>query len=97
MSEDIESILNDAGFETVRLDKPSLIEGPVWECKIGLTKEKMAKLPRGSDSPMREAVEQMFRNITGQDADFCFSGWGAELDDAQQWVINLEGLKYDAD
>lgn len=49
----------------------------VWECKIGLI--GVTTLPNGADAPMREAVSKAFREVTGQDRGFLFSGWGGEL------------------
>jgi hypothetical protein len=46
--------------------------GKIWACKIGFADGR--RLPRAADGPMREA-------------DFCFSGWGAELTDAERRVI----------
>ena len=49
----------------------------IWSCKIGLITQ--GSLPSGSDVPMRQAIEKAYRELTGHEADFCFSGWGAEL------------------
>lgn len=49
----------------------------IWTCKIGGVYE--GDLPDGADAPMRRAVEKAYREITGVDADFNFSGWGGEL------------------
>lgn len=83
---DLERALNDAGFETTRLDKANVRQGPTWECKIGLRDDKSAVLPGGCDLPMREAVEAAFQKIVGQEPDFVFSGWGAELTPTQRHV-----------
>ena len=53
-------------------------EYTVWTCKIGV-KGKI-DLPRGADAPMRRAVEDAFSLMTARDEEFCFSGWGGELD-----------------
>ncbi len=60
--------------------------GAVWECKVGGTFPH-SSLPPGSDSPMRDAVERAYRDITGQEAEFCFSGWGAALSPNQRDVV----------
>ena len=49
----------------------------IWSCKIGLI--TTGNLPSGSDAPMRAAVEKAYKELTGHEADFCSSGWGAEL------------------
>ncbi len=54
----------------------------VWECKIGEVDRK--KLPKGSDGPMRQAVAMAFRKLTGEDPDFIFSGWNAELTESER-------------
>ncbi len=55
-----------------------------WFCKIG---PKPDGLSNGSDTPMREAVLIAYKELTGKTADFCFSGWGSELSEAEQRVI----------
>lgn len=90
MTTDIEKVLNEGGFETIRLDKSSVRDGSIWECKIGISPGTSVKLPGGADYPMRMAVEKAFKEITGLDAEFCFSGWGAELTDAEKRVIDGE-------
>ena len=58
----------------------------IWSCKIGgFTK----RLPAGADGPMRAAVAKAFKEITGQNAEFCFSGWAAELTDAERDVVEF--------
>jgi hypothetical protein len=59
----------------------------IWQCKIGVDFD--LKLPPGSDLPMRQAVARAFREITGYDADFNFSGWGAELDEDEKYAARL--------
>jgi hypothetical protein len=59
--------------------------GKVWSCKIGFADGR--RLPRAADGPMREAIAEAFRELTGHEPDFIFSGWGAELDDAEKRVI----------
>ena len=55
----------------------------IWKCKIGETDN----LPHGSDLPMRNAVERAYREITGEDPMFIFSGWGAELTEPERAVV----------
>ncbi|MAI35032.1 MAG: hypothetical protein CMM07_25620 [Rhodopirellula sp.] len=87
MANDIENALNDAGFETVRIDKASVRDGPIWTCKIGLKEGTSAVLPGGCDFPMRSAVEAEFKRITGHDCDFNFSGWGGELTKLEKEIV----------
>lgn len=51
----------------------------VWTCSIGGNVD----LPRGSDLPMRVAVEDAFVRVTGQPPRACFSGWGGRWDGVQ--------------
>ena len=57
----------------------------IWACRIGgLT----GILPHGIDLQMRQAVERAFKEVTGVEPQFLFSGWGAELDEFERAVIN---------
>lgn len=58
----------------------------VWMCKIGVVGD--LKLPPGADGPMRTAIERAFREITGRDAEFTFSGWGGELTEGEKLVVD---------
>lgn len=62
----------------------------IWSCKIGECEE--GDLSEGADSPMRRAVEKAYREITGKNPNFIFSGWGAELTEYQREIVN-EGDK----
>ena len=53
----------------------------VWFCKIG-SLENLA-MPNGADLPMRQAIQKAFEEITGVNAEFCFSGWGGELTESE--------------
>ncbi len=53
----------------------------IWTCKIG---ENVDALPPGADSPMRAAVARAYREITGRDPDFIFSGWGGALTEGER-------------
>lgn len=57
----------------------------IWSCKIGETCP--ANVPHGGDLPMRQAVEDAYRALTGDLPDFCFSGWGAELTESERAVV----------
>jgi len=97
MTKDLENALNEAGFDTERLDKASVREGPTWECKIGVTADKSAVLRGGADLPMRKAIEAEFVKQTGMEPDFIFSGWGAALTPVQMEIVTggTEGGKSD--
>ncbi len=60
----------------------------IWSCKIG--EEFPEELPPGSDGPMREAVQRAYREITGVDAEFIFSGWNGALDEVERRVVMEE-------
>jgi hypothetical protein len=55
----------------------------VWSCKIG----EVLDLPPGSDAPMRQAVARAYKELTGENAYFCFSGWGAKLTEEERAVV----------
>jgi hypothetical protein len=56
----------------------------IWCCKIGgLTGE----LPKGADLPMRIAIRNAYRELTGVEPQFLFSGWGQELTEAERAVV----------
>lgn len=57
----------------------------IWFCKIGEVDN--SKVPRGADGPMREAVERAYQEITGEESEFLFSGWGAELTEGERAVV----------
>jgi hypothetical protein len=62
--------------------------GAIWACKIG--RLGTADLPPGSDYPMRRAVEAAYREITGEEPEFIFSGWSGELTETQLEVVEHE-------
>ena len=57
----------------------------IWQCKIG----EIEELPNmnGPDYPMRRAVAQVYRELTGQEPKFIFSDWGAELSEPERAVV----------
>lgn len=59
--------------------------GDVWYCKVG--DADRAALPNGADLPMRKAVEEAFRQLTGDYPRFCFSGWGQTLTEPELAVV----------
>jgi hypothetical protein len=63
-----------------------------WQCKIG--NPDGVEIPPGADGPMRKAVHKAFREVTGKDAEACFSGWGVEFTPAELHVIDED--KYPA-
>lgn len=57
----------------------------IWTCKIGECSS--SEVPDCGDLPMRLAVERAYRELTGKDADFNFSGWGGKLDEHERAVV----------
>ena len=57
----------------------------IWTCKIGECDD--TDLPSGADGPMRAAVAKAYREITGREPDFAFTGWGGELDEPERAVV----------
>jgi hypothetical protein len=58
----------------------------IWTCKIG---DANVALLNGPDFPMREAVRKAYFELTGLQPNFIFSGWGGQLTEAEQEVVNL--------
>jgi hypothetical protein len=56
----------------------------IWKCKIG---GAVDALPLGADFPMRQAIRAAYREITGKEPDFLFSGWGAQLTEDERTVV----------
>lgn len=57
----------------------------VWECKIG----GGIDVSGGADHPMRVAVQRAYLELTGREAQFCFSGWGGTLTDLEREVVEV--------
>lgn len=57
----------------------------IWDCKIGEVDSE--RLPDGSDYPMRQAVRRAYIEITGQEPDFIFSGWGGSLTEVERALV----------
>jgi len=55
----------------------------IWECKIG----EVDSVAGGADYPMRQAVAAAYREVTGSEPVFIFSGWGALLTEAERAVV----------
>lgn len=62
-----------------------IVPGGIWQCKVG--EASAASIPQGADAPMRDAVQRAFRRVTGEDAEFVFSGWSAELTEGERAVV----------
>ena len=56
----------------------------IWTCKIG---GGIVELPSGADFPMRLAIQKAFKQITGFEAEFCFSGWSGELTEPERACV----------
>jgi len=67
--------------------RPAEPPGPqtVWRCKIGNL--AILNLPDGADAPMRRAINAAFYDLTGQYAQFIFSGWGSYLTEGELAVV----------
>lgn len=50
----------------------------IWWCKIG------GEAKVRNDAPMRAAVEAAFKEVTGQESAFVFSGWNGHLTEPQR-------------
>lgn len=72
-------------FSKGAVKPPMGVEMKIWACKIG--EVDAAKLPKGADEPMRQAVIRAYREITGTEPTLLFSGWGGELTDAERRVV----------
>lgn len=61
----------------------------IWFCKIGETGKPRSEwsVHPGADSPMREAVARAYKEITGEEPDFIFSGWGGTLTEPERAVV----------
>ena len=57
----------------------------IWTCKIGETER--SKLPMGADYPMRVAIARAYKEITGEEPKFLFSGWGGSLTESERNVV----------
>lgn len=75
----------------------------MWYCKIGECDP--AEVPEGGDAPMRDAISRAYERTTGQQPEFIFSGWGADLTEPQRACVedrmpawtSLDDLLYGVD
>lgn len=58
----------------------------IWSCRIGEINRQT--LPGGADFPMREAVRKAYREITGKEPEFVFSGWGGTLTESERALVD---------
>jgi len=65
----------------------------IWKCKIG---GEVGDLPAGADGPMRRAVQTAFETLTGVEASFTFSGWGATLTEGERAAHENREPNWDA-
>lgn len=67
----------------------NLPEKECWTCTIGeINSEEFRKNgPQGADLPMRDAIAKAYREVTGQECNFIFSGWGHELPEKYRAVV----------
>lgn len=64
----------------------------IWECKIGEIDD--SKLEDGADLPMRLAIQRAYKEITGEDCLFCFSGWGGTLTESEEKYVQKKRSDY---
>lgn len=62
-----------------------------WMCIIGPADHD--KLSPGSNTPLRDAVEEAFRKTQGADSESCWSGWG--MSEARLKKVLHEWNNYD--
>jgi hypothetical protein len=60
-----------------------------WSCIIGpITKGSLAY---GSDFPLRQIVQEKFIDMTGEQADHCWTGWGLKEEVASR-ILSIQNL-----
>jgi hypothetical protein len=64
---------------------PPVPDLATWSCRIGQVPHH--GLPDWSDRLMREAVARAYREITGEEPLFIFSGWADELTESERAVL----------
>lgn len=63
----------------------------MWSCKIGNLAG--VEIPDGGDWPMREAVRKAFIEVTGEEPEAIFSGWGDKFTDIERSIMQpLESI-----
>jgi hypothetical protein len=67
------------------MSKEDIRTGEAWTCKVGRTGD--ITLPGGADNPMRLAVQEAFKQVTGFYPEFCFSGWGSKLTPMEAAIV----------
>lgn len=80
-------MVHSAETGSIPTEQTAAVTGPgsIWECKIGSLTP--LNLPGGADAPMRRAIQKAFYEITGEYAEFTFSGWSAKLTDGEMEVV----------
>lgn len=64
----------------------------MWTCKIGRIDNP--RIPDGADTPMREAIARAFKEITGKEANFIFSGWGNDRLSETELEVVAQGITH---
>lgn len=59
----------------------------IWFCKIGGKIDGLPHVSDGADWPMRRAVQEAFKALTGRECEFTFSGWAGSLTEGERAVV----------
>lgn len=73
-------------------DAASIAGERIWRCKIG---GRCDDFPVGADAPMRDAIADAFKEVTGREPEFIFSGWAATLTEGERAVVENRMPDYD--
>lgn len=57
----------------------------IWSCKVGQVVDE--DVLDGADQPMAAAVKRAYKELTGKEPDFMFSGWGDSLTEDEREVV----------
>ena len=55
----------------------------LWSCRIGAA----SSIPPYADQPMRDAIRKAYTELTGEEPDFIYSGWGEPLTEEEKTKI----------
>lgn len=66
----------------------------IWYCKIGET-DHLPKM-NGADYPMRQAIRAAYLELTGEEPEFIFSGWGQVLTEGERACVDDDKKRREA-